>query len=202
MPGSAQSSLSPSSQEEIQPERGADLVRGRTLVGGETALQSRRSIPSSFLNQGSVLEISGKASVQAQPDAVGRVLSDPVLLQRSLPGCRSLEPDGEGYRIEISIGVAAVRGTYMGSIRVLRHDPGQRFDFELSLEAPRGFVEARVKTSFTPLPQGTEIAYTAESELGGPLAALGQRVAAGVATMLVRQFCDGLGREAQALHQG
>ena len=147
------------------------------------------------------MEISGKASVQARPDAVGKVLADPSHLQRSLPGCSMLEPEPGGYRIEISIGVAAVRGIYQGSIRVLRHDPGERFDFELSLEAPRGFVEARVQTSFAPEGSGTEISYSAESELGGPLAALGQRVAAGVATMLVHQFCDGLGREAQALEQ-
>lgn len=147
------------------------------------------------------MEISGTASVRAHPDAVGRVLSDPARLQRSLPGCRTLEPDSDGYRIEISIGVAAVRGTYQGLIRVLQHDPGRRFDFKLTLEAPRGFVEATVQTSFTAVADGTQIAYTAESELGGPLAALGQRVAAGIATMLVRQFCDGIGREAQAVSQ-
>ena len=147
------------------------------------------------------MEISGTASVKAAPEAVGRVLSDPALLQRSLPGCRTLEPEGNGYRVEISIGVAAVRGTYQGTVDVLRHEPGRRFDFRLALEAPRGFLEATVETRLRATPEGTEIAYTAESELGGPLAALGQRVAAGVATMLVRQFCDGLGREAQALAQ-
>lgn len=145
------------------------------------------------------MEISGKASVKAQPEAVGRVLSDPAMLQRSLPGCRLLEPEADGYRIEISIGVAAVRGIYQGAIRILRHEPGRLFDFEIALEAPRGFVEATVHTAFTASDEGTEIAYTAESELGGPLAALGQRVAAGVATLLVRQFCEGIGREAQAL---
>ncbi len=145
------------------------------------------------------MEISGAASVKARPDAVGRVLSDPAMLQRSLPGCQSLVPEGDGYRIEISIGVAAVRGTYQGLIRILRHDPGAQFDFEIALEAPRGYVEASVRTTFRPSVDGTEIAYAAESELGGTLAALGQRVAAGVATLMVRQFCDGIGREAQAL---
>ncbi len=148
------------------------------------------------------MEISGSAGVKAPPAAVSQVLADPARLQRSLPGCRQLEPDGNGYRIEISIGVAAVRGTYQGTIEVLRHEPGRQFDFRLMLEAPRGFVEATVATRLDESAQGTELRYTAESELGGPLAALGQRVAAGVATMLVRQFCDGLGREAQGLLQG
>jgi len=147
------------------------------------------------------LDISGTASVKAPPEAVGRVLSDPARLRRSLPGCSALEPGADGYRIEISIGVAAVRGSYQGAIRILQHDPGHRFDFELELEAPRGYVEATVHTSFTPSDEGTDVAYSAESELGGPLAALGQRVAGGIATLLVRQFCDGIGREAQAFAQ-
>ncbi len=151
---------------------------------------------------GSLLEISGTASVKAPPDAVGRVLSDPARLRRSLPGCSALEPDADGYRIEISIGVAAVRGTYQGAIRILQHEPGQRFDFKLELEAPRGYVEATVHAFFTPSQEGTDVAYKAESELGGPLAALGQRVAGGIATLLVRQFCDGIGREAQGFAQG
>ena len=148
------------------------------------------------------MEISGSAGVKAPPAAVSQVLADPARLQRSLPGCQQLVPDGSGYRIEISIGVAAVRGTYQGTIDVLRHEPGRRFDFRLMLEAPRGFLEATVETRLEETAQGTQLRYTAESELGGPLAALGQRVAAGVATMLVRQFCDGLGREAQGLVQG
>lgn len=148
------------------------------------------------------MEISGAARVQASPDAVSRVLADPELLRRSLPGCTALEGEPDGYRIEISIGVAAVRGSYQGTIRVLDHQVGQRFDFALQLEAPRGFVEATVQTRFAAADGGTEIAYEAQSELGGPLAALGQRVAAGIATLLVRQFCDGIGREAQAVAQG
>jgi len=148
------------------------------------------------------LEIRGSALVHALPATVSRALDEPACLRRSIPGCETLVGGEDLYRIEVSIGVAAVRGRYEGEVRILRHEAGECFDFHLGLTSARGFVDATVRTTLSAEADGTRVSYVAESELGGPLAALGQRIAGGVATLLVRQFCEGLGREAEAMDKG
>lgn len=145
------------------------------------------------------MQIAGEASVEATPQQVFAALQNPGALQRSLPGCEGLTPEEDGYRANFTIGVAAVRGKFAGRITPTSAIAAERYDFTLSLEGSSGFFEASVETRLAPTGSGTRLSYQAEAEFGGMLASLGQRVAGGVAAVLVRQFCEALGREAKAL---
>lgn len=143
------------------------------------------------------MHIEGDAALSSPRGAVFAALEDPEALQRSLPGCKELRADGDGYYARFVIGVAAVRGEYEGSIRVRRAQAPTHYDFDLQMEGQSGFLEAQVRTALNEQGSGTSLHYAAEAEMGGMLASLGQRVAGGVATMLVRQFCGALDREAK-----
>ncbi len=144
------------------------------------------------------MRIEGDAALSSPREAVFAALLDPQALQRSLPGCKELSAQEDGYFARFVIGVAAVRGEYEGSIRVRRAQAPTHYDFELQMEGPSGFLEARVETELAEQGSGTRMHYSADAEMGGMLASMGQRVAGGVATMLVRQFCEAIDREAKA----
>lgn len=144
------------------------------------------------------MRIEGDAALSSPPTAVFAALTDPETLRRSLPGCEELQPVENGYTVRFKVGVAAVRGEYEGSIRFGTREAASRYDFDLQMEGSTGFLEAQVETRLTPAGAGTKMHYVAQAEMGGMLASMGQRVAGGVATMLVRQFCDALDREAKS----
>jgi carbon monoxide dehydrogenase subunit G len=70
------------------------------------------------------VEISGEHRFQAPRSAVWEALLDPQALQASMPGCERFEPTGpETYDITIKVGIAAIKGTYSGTVKVTDRNP-------------------------------------------------------------------------------
>src|SRR4030095_9115526 len=79
--------------------------------------------------EGGGMRIAGNATLHAPVEAVYAALRDPQVLVRTIPGCERLEQVGEdAYAMTVTAGVASVRGTYAGDVRLT----DQR--------APHGFV--------------------------------------------------------------
>ena len=84
------------------------------------------------------MRIAGTAILNASVEAVYAALQDPGVLVRTIPGCVRLEQVGEdAYAMTVTAGVASVRGTYAGDVRLTDH------------RAPNGFV-LRASGSGTP----------------------------------------------------
>jgi hypothetical protein len=63
------------------------------------------------------MEISGSYSFNAAPDRVWALLMDPAVLSSCIPGCERFEPDGDDrYRVTLTVGLAAITGTYSGTV--------------------------------------------------------------------------------------
>lgn len=142
------------------------------------------------------MTVEGSYRIPAPRAAVWRKFLDPEAICRAMPGCDRLEPAGDGsYKAELSIGVAAVRGRYEATIRLdgLREPEGYHMRVEAS-GAP-GFVHADGQLSFSEQGDGTEVAYRFEVQVGGPVAAVGQRVLGGVSRLLIGQFFGAMARE-------
>jgi uncharacterized protein len=70
------------------------------------------------------VRISGTANVAAPRAPLWDALQDPAVLARTLPGCESLEVVGEDhYKATVTAGVASVRGTYQGQVRLSDKQP-------------------------------------------------------------------------------
>ncbi|HEY4630470.1 MAG TPA: SRPBCC domain-containing protein, partial [Blastococcus sp.] len=65
------------------------------------------------------MNLDGSAVLSAPPEKVWAVITDPAVLARTIPGCESLEKTGDDeYRMNVSVGVGAIRGTYAGEVRL------------------------------------------------------------------------------------
>lgn len=135
------------------------------------------------------MRIEGSYDLQAPRDRVWQALLDPDQLSKAMPGCEKLEAVGpDEYTATLKVGVAAVKGTFQGKVRLSDKEPPARYRMAVEGSGGPGFVRGEASMELSEIESGTRIAYTAEVQVGGLIAGVGQRMLGGVARMLVDQF--------------
>lgn len=99
------------------------------------------------------------------------------------------------YEVTMKIGIAAVSGTYSGKAAVRDLEPPRRFTLEMEGGGALGFVKGRGDIDLTEENGKTVMEYSGEVEVGGTLAAVGQRMLGGVAKLLIDQGLKSIARE-------
>lgn len=138
------------------------------------------------------MKISGTATLDASPERVWDAFHDPEVLARCLPGCESLTPLGpDRYAMTVTAGVAAVKGTYDGTVALLDPQPPTQLTLKATGAGGPGTVEADVVVRLTPSASGgTELTYDADAAVGGVIGGVGQRMLAGVTRKMAGQFFE------------
>jgi len=136
------------------------------------------------------MRVSGSATLHAPVEKVYAALNDPAVLVRTIPGCERLERAGDdAYKMTLNAGVASVRGTYAGDVRIADQRPPQGFTLRASGAGAPGTVSADVQVQLAPGDDGTTVlSYDADAVVGGMIGGVGQRMLAGVATRTADQF--------------
>jgi uncharacterized protein len=136
------------------------------------------------------MKVSGTATLHAPVDEVYAALNDPAVLVRTIPGCERLERVAEDvYKLTLNAGVASVRGTYAGDVRITHQRPPDAFVLSASGAGAPGTVSADVRVRLAPGDDGTTmLSYDADAVVGGTIGGVGQRMLAGVATRTAGQF--------------
>jgi carbon monoxide dehydrogenase subunit G len=135
------------------------------------------------------VNLDGSAVLSADPERVWSVITDPAVLARTIPGCESLEQVGEDeYRMNVTVGVGAIRGTYAGEVRLSDKEHPKSYGMHASGAGGPGNVRATVTINLEPSGEGTALTYSADAVVGGPVAGVGQRMISGVAKRMAGQF--------------
>jgi uncharacterized protein len=136
------------------------------------------------------MRIAGNATLHAPVETVYAALRDPRVLVRTIPGCERLEQVGEdAYQMTVTAGVASVRGTYAGDVRLTDHRAPHGFVLRASGSGAPGTVSADVTVELSPGDNGTtELSYDADAVVGGMIGGVGQRLLAGVAKRTAGDF--------------
>jgi hypothetical protein len=135
------------------------------------------------------VNLDGSAVLHGSPEDVWRALTDPAVLARTIPGCLALERVGEdSYRMDVSVGVGAVKGTYAGEVHLTDQERPASYVMHASGAGAPGQVRATVTIELTPDGEGTVLTYSADAVVGGPVAGVGQRMITGVAKRMAAQF--------------
>jgi hypothetical protein len=121
---------------------------------------------------------------------------DPQAIAKVLPGCEQLETVGEDtYRATMKIGVAAVKGTYTGSVQLVDKTPPSAYRMLIDGSGSPGFVKGEAHVTLTPQGEQTVLAYEADTQVGGLIATVGQRIVGGAARLVVNQALKKLEEE-------
>jgi len=135
------------------------------------------------------MKVSGEATLHGAVDEVYKVLHDPAVLVRTIPGCERLEQTGpDAYRMVVSAGVAAIKGSYSGDVLLTAQDAPNSFLLKASGAGAPGTVSAEVRIRLAAQNGGTLLTYDADAVVGGPVGGVGQRILAGVAKKTAGEF--------------
>jgi carbon monoxide dehydrogenase subunit G len=146
------------------------------------------------------VKVSGTYLLNAPRERVWECLNDPAFLKESLPGCESMEGIGpDQYQAVLTVGIAAVKGKYTGTVTLSEKDPPRRLKMRVEGKGTGGFVQGTGLLELAEDPQGTKVTYDGDVQVGGPIASVGQRLLAGAARMLVGQFFKAVNERLAAL---
>jgi carbon monoxide dehydrogenase subunit G len=144
------------------------------------------------------MELSGSHTFDAPQLVVWRVLTDPETLRRTLPGCQKFEPQGDGSSaITMSIGIAAIKGTYTGTVQLLNERPPDSYSLKVSARGGVGFIDGQGDFVLMPIEREgkTLLKYTGQAQVGGKIAGVGQRLLHAGANLIINQFFKALEKE-------
>jgi hypothetical protein len=140
------------------------------------------------------MKIAGSYVIPAPPDRAYQMLQDPEVLARAMPGCESLEKTGEGqYQIKMKMALAAVSGSFEGKVTIADPQPPSAFRLIVEGTGKIGFMKGQGLLRFSPHAEGAEVAYDGDVQVGGTIAAVGQRLIDATARMMIKRFFEKLG---------
>lgn len=137
------------------------------------------------------MKIHGSHLLPASRKAVWEFLNDPVRLAKCLPGCEKLEPIGpDRYRVAVKYAIAAIGGNFSGTIELLDKKPPHAMRLRSESKGTPGFVKGEGELELTEKGGQTELCYSAEVQVGGLIASVGQRMLEMASRKITQQFFE------------
>ena len=140
------------------------------------------------------LEMKGECVLLVEQAELWRLLNDPDVLAKIIPGCNTVRLIGiDRYEMGLKLQVGSVSGEYMGSVAI--SDKREPFHFVLAIEGQGsiGFMKGSAAFDLEPHGEGASLLrYAGSAEVGGVVAGVGQRVLSGVAKFLAGRFFKAL----------
>jgi carbon monoxide dehydrogenase subunit G len=136
------------------------------------------------------MKVSGTHSFNAPVDDVWRAINDPAVLARTLPGCESLTELGpDSYAMRVTAGVAAIKGTYEGTVALADKQEPSSFTMNAKGAGAPGTIAADVRVALASAATGgTDLSYDADAVVGGVIGGVGQRMLVGVTRKMAGEF--------------
>ena len=136
------------------------------------------------------MQMQGSRQLAATAQQAWEALNDPEILKQCIPGCQKFELESENtYLTAAAIKVGPVSAKFTGKVELSDIQPPK--SYTLKFEAQGGVAGHGKGTSHVELQendQGVELRYTVESQVGGKLAQLGQRLIDGAAKSMADDF--------------
>jgi len=141
------------------------------------------------------MKLEGEYEVPAPRTKVWDAFQDPNVLQKAIPGCEKLEALGnDEYKATLKIGVGGVKGTFEGKVRLLDKKPPDSYKMAVEGSGGPGFIRGATIITLTDQDGGgTRVSYTADLQVGGLIASVGQRMLGGVSKMMADKFFNRMG---------
>jgi len=135
------------------------------------------------------MNIIGSYTFSAPPARVWQLLMDPAVIAGCIPGCESLDPDGEDrYRARLTVALAAITGTYDGTVQISDKVEPESYRLTVEGQGKPGFARGSVFVALRADGTYTIVDVSGSVQTGGAIARLGQRLIGGVSKMMQDRF--------------
>ena len=140
------------------------------------------------------MKIQGTSDIPVGRPRVWEAYLDPATLATAIPGCEKLEAIGPGeFKATMKVGVGPVKGTFEGKVRLQDKKAPDSYRLAAEGSGGPGFVRSDTLITLSDMDGGTRVAYSADVQVGGLIAGVGQRMLGGVSKMMADQFFNRMG---------
>jgi uncharacterized protein len=145
--------------------------------------------------------LSGTYTFNGPRTAVWDLLQDPAVLAKALPGTKTLTQTSEDHYegvMKVSVGPVTAAEFAM-KVELRDKVPPEKFSMHIDGKGGVGFTKgaATIELQEQPGPV-TVMTYSSDMQVGGKIAAVGQRLLESVGKMMAKQSLEALNRELQA----
>jgi carbon monoxide dehydrogenase subunit G len=135
------------------------------------------------------MKLEGTNTLLASVETVWKTINDPDALRSCTPGLKELKAIGpDTYQATLQIGIAAVKGTYAGTLSITDKQAPTHYKITLEGTGGAGFMKGEGSVDLEAQGSGTLLKWTGDIQIGGLIAGVGQRMLGGVGKMLIGQF--------------
>ena len=96
--------------------------------------------------------------------------------------------DATAYEATVKVGIAAVKGTYKGTLTITDKREPTHYKIILEGSGGSGFMRGEGTIDLEADGDATRVKWTGDMQIGGLIAGVGQRMLGGVGKMLIGQF--------------
>ncbi len=136
------------------------------------------------------MEMSGEALINAPKATVWEALNDPDILKQAIPGCESVEKEGDdGFTATVKVKVGPVKAKFKGAVTLSNIDAPNGYTITGEGKGgAAGFGKGGADIKLSDADGGTLLSYTATASVGGKMAQIGSRLIDSTAKKLAGEF--------------
>ncbi|KAB0682867.1 CoxG family protein [Aureimonas leprariae] len=137
------------------------------------------------------MDLKGEYRLPAPRDTVWEALNDPAVLRACIPGCESLERNGDNLAAAVTAKIGPVKAKFNGEVRLENVQAPESYRIVGEGKGGiAGFAKGSADVHLAEDGAETILTYTVDAQVGGKLAQLGGRLIEGSAKKLSGQFFD------------
>ncbi len=175
----------------LSPSRLFTLIADSRRVGPVPA-----AAPSA---RGRALCLEGTYDFGGSPGDVYALLLDPRVLASVMPGTKRLDRNGDRYDGVLDVGIGPVSAAEFAlEVVVADQIVGEQYAMRIEARGKLGFVSGTARVRLASNGAGTRMSYSAELQVGGTIAAVGQRMLDSVSKAMSAQALKALERSLRA----
>lgn len=146
------------------------------------------------------MKLEGEHHFDVERRRLFEAILDPEVLARTMPGCEKLERTEEGkYKGVLNVAIGPVKGKFQGSLELSDVRPPDGYHMALKGQGPSGFIKGEGDIALTDAEGGgTNLSYALDAQVGGRMAAVGQRLMESSAKVVAQQGLEGLAAQVEA----
>ena len=150
------------------------------------------------------MDMQGSRRLAVSQQQAWDALNDPEVLKACIPGCDRVEPTGENqYAIGMAVKIGPVSARFAGKILLADVLPPNSYTLNFEGQGgAAGFGKGSARVNLAPPAEGAgcELTYTAQAQVGGKIAQVGQRLVDGVARSMAEDFFKRFDAEMERRH--
>ncbi|WP_454719972.1 MULTISPECIES: CoxG family protein [Cupriavidus] len=140
------------------------------------------------------MEMTQSRQLPVAQQAAWEALNDTALLKQCIPGCESIEPDGDAgnaYLLALTAAVGPVKARFKGRMALQDVQAPDSYTIQFDGQGgAAGFGKGSARVTLAPGDGHTLLTYTVHAQVGGKIAQIGSRLVDAAARKMADAFFD------------